>query len=352
MTVLASLRQKRRFLWKVFFILHGMNQKKLLEWYKENHRDLPFRRQRNPYNIWISEIMSQQTRIEAMLPYYERFTAKYPDVAALAAADDTELLKMWQGLGYYSRARNLKKAAQACMEQYGGQLPETKEELKKLPGIGDYTAGAIASICYGHRVSAIDGNVIRVVSRYYWLALDFTKAKNKKVLERYVLDDLPDEEDMHFWNQALMELGASICLPQNPKCEACPIKEGCKGYEGGFPALLPLKKSALKRTEEQKQVWIWMALKDGVPYIKAGRRPSSGLLANMAEFCLEPPKNMTASYDLGSYRHVFSHKEWIMDGHLAMMPWNEDMMPLEEFEHTIPLPSAYEPFYKEAKKHL
>jgi len=162
--------------------------RELLSWYDVNKRELPFRKDKDPYRIWISEIMAQQTRIEAMLPYYDRFIEKYPDVKSLANADDEELHKMWQGLGYYSRCRNLKKSAIECMERYDGKLPGSKEELVKLPGIGPYTAGAIASIAYDENVSAIDGNVIRVFSRLYDIHEDVTLSSTKKKIEKLFKD--------------------------------------------------------------------------------------------------------------------------------------------------------------------
>lgn len=217
-------------------------QKDLINWYAQNHRPLEFRLKKDPYEIWISEIMAQQTRIEAMLPYYKRWIKELPNIHSVANCDDEKLTKLWQGLGYYSRCKNIKKCAVECVEKYSGKLPYTKEELLKLPGIGPYTAGAIASIAYGQRVSAVDGNVIRVFSRIYDIHEDVTKTSVKKKIEELVDESLPSKEDISYYNQALMELGALVCIPKNPRCELCPIQKYCDAKD---PGSLPYKAKKL-----------------------------------------------------------------------------------------------------------
>ena len=207
-----------------FFLIMKEFQKDLIDWYIKNHRPLEFRLKKDPYEIWISEIMAQQTRIEAMLPYFKRWIQQLPDIESVAKCDDEKLNKLWQGLGYYSRCKNIKKCAIECVEKHNGKLPCTKEELLKLPGIGPYTAGAIASIAYGQRVSAVDGNVIRVFSRLYNICEDVTKTSVKKQIEQLVDESLPSKEEISYYNQALMELGALICIPKSPRCDICPIK--------------------------------------------------------------------------------------------------------------------------------
>ena len=203
-----------------------MFQEDLLRWYQENARKLVFRQKKEAYSIWVSEIMAQQTRIEAMLPYYERFMARYPDLNSLAQAHEDDLVKIWQGLGYYNRVKNMKKCAAYCVENYHGQFPQTKKELSKLPGIGDYTAGAIASIAFDEKVSAVDGNVIRVFSRLYHITEDVSQTKIKKQITELVDASLADP--ISDYNQALMELGALVCIPKNPRCDICPIRKDCQ----------------------------------------------------------------------------------------------------------------------------
>lgn len=343
---------------------------KLLDWYRHNKRDLPFRRQRDPYKIWISEIMSQQTRIEAMLGYYENFIQLWPDLPSLAMADEEKLHKAWQGLGYYSRARNLKKAAQICMDEYEGRLPKAKALLKKLPGIGDYTAGAIASIANNERCTAIDGNVIRVLSRFYWLEADFHKAAQKKKLEAILEKQLPSESDMPDFTQALMELGARICTTKKAECTICPLQKGCLGARQSNPLMLPLKKARMDRKTEEKQVVILAGQIDGKWALHLRKRPDSGLLAGLYEFdssladyesshagranglngkeLKNGPLLILERIDLGEYSHVFSHKIWKMTGELLIVPALDDFILLEDIEKNSAIPSAFMPFYKKA----
>src|SRR5690554_4542816 len=205
---------------------------RLLQWWDEGHADLPWRRSREPYAIWVAEIMLQQTQITTVIPYYLRWMERFPTVHELAAAELDEVLKMWEGLGYYSRARNLHAAAQAVVEEYGGKLPQTAKELQKLRGIGPYTAGAVASIAFEQPVPILDGNVIRVLSRLYDIADDVTETQTKRYLWQLAEGLVPQERPGDF-NQALMELGQRICVPATPRCHRCPVARHCLARERG-----------------------------------------------------------------------------------------------------------------------
>ncbi len=226
----------------------------LLSWYKGHARMLPWRERPEPYRVWISEIMLQQTRVEAVKPYFARFMEAFPDVKALAEADDERLLKVWEGLGYYNRARNLKKAAGIMAESYGGQLPPSYEELMKLPGIGSYTAGAIASIAYGIRVPAVDGNVLRVISRILASREDILKASVKKKTEKDLMETMPEDRAGEF-NQGLMEIGAMVCVPNGqPRCGQCPFSSLCLARKHGLLDSIPYKAQKKPRRVEERTV--------------------------------------------------------------------------------------------------
>ena len=252
----------------------------LLKWYAENRRILPWREEVSPYRTWISEIMLQQTRVTAVLPYFARFMAAYPTVRDLAAADDGELMRLWQGLGYYSRARNLKRAAQVVVENFGGTFPATYKDLIALPGIGDYTAGAILSIAMGQTVPAVDGNVLRVVSRICGYDGDITDPKNRKLLRDAVAEILPDGHAGEF-NQAMMDLGATVCLPHGtPLCRECPFFPFCFAFGSGTPQNFPVKTPKKEKKREEKTAF----------FLRRGnetalrQRPGKGLLASLWEF--------------------------------------------------------------------
>ena len=206
----------------------------LLPWYRENKRDLPWRRDREPYHVWLSEIMLQQTRVEAVKGYYERFLSHLPTIQALADADDEQLHKLWEGLGYYSRVRNLKKAAQKIMSTYNGEFPNSYEKVLALPGIGEYTAGAICSIAFGLKVPAVDGNVLRVLARLQADEECVDLPEHKRRVRSELAGVYPEDEAGAF-TQALMELGATVCIPNGePKCEVCPCRDFCRSAEGGW----------------------------------------------------------------------------------------------------------------------
>lgn len=299
----------------------------LLAWFYENRRTLPFREDPTPYHIWVSEIMLQQTRMTAVLPYYDRFIRELPDPAALAACDTDRLHKLWEGLGYYSRADNLKKAAVVICEKYGGELPGDHTALLSLPGIGPYTAGAIASISFGIPVPAVDGNVLRVFSRLYNDRSDITQAATKARMTQRAAEEIPADRAGDF-NQALMELGALVCVPGEPKCGACPLSGLCGAYAAGTAALLPAKTEKKPRRIEEVTVLL--------VHSPAGwllqRRPASGLLKNMWQpWTMEEPMNETAAAEtlrslfpaghlveaLPPAKHIFTHIEWHMNGWLA-----------------------------------
>lgn len=225
-------------------------RKSLLAWYRKHHRDLPWRRTKDPYAIWVSEIMLQQTRVETVKEYHERFLKKFPTIEALAISSLQELLALWSGLGYYSRARNLHAAARYLQENHRSQFPKTLEEIRALPGIGPYTAGAIASIAFGLSTPLVDGNVIRVLSRWFALSESPYTSKGQKLYWRIAAQLVPPihlhENAPGDWNQALMELGATVCMAQNPTCLLCPVRRDCQAYQSGTVSLYPPKKPALQ----------------------------------------------------------------------------------------------------------
>ncbi|MCI8497002.1 MAG: A/G-specific adenine glycosylase [Clostridiales bacterium] len=296
----------------------------LLAWYDRNARILPFRDAPSPYRTWISEIMLQQTRVSAVLPYYERFMQALPDVRALAEVEEDELLKLWEGLGYYSRARNLKKAAQMVMEQYEGEIPHDFEQLRKLPGIGDYTAGAIASIACGQKVPAVDGNVLRVLSRVLLFRADILEPKVKKAASALIQGNMPDRPGDY--NQALMELGAMVCVPNGePLCGQCPLREICQAKAAGCEKQLPVKAPKKPRKAEKRTIVVVCA----GGKVLLHQRPKRGLLAGMYEFVnldgrlsqsgvqaalAEMGLAVREMKDIGAAVHIFTHREWHMNG--------------------------------------
>ena len=256
--------------------------RELLRWYLDNRRDLPWRRQSNPYYTWVSEIMLQQTRVDTVIPYFERFTTKFPTVTALADAPEEEVLKAWEGLGYYSRARNLQAAAREIKEQYGGEVPRDKAAVSGLKGIGPYTTVAIMSIAFNQPEPAVDGNVMRVLSRYFRLHEDIAKASTRPRIELIARELIPDGHASDF-NQALMELGALVCTPKSPACLLCPVMEHCAGRIAGEELLLPIKTKAKPPKPELR----YAALIEGEGRHKGKllirQRPATGLLARMWE---------------------------------------------------------------------
>ena len=298
--------------------------KALLCWYDENARPLPWRLEKDPYKIWLSEIMLQQTRAETVVGYYGRFLGRFPTVSALAAADPVEVLKLWEGLGYYSRARNLMKAAKAVAA--AGCFPRNVQGLRALPGVGEYTAGAIASIAFGLPEPAIDGNQIRVLSRVFGVRVSAASPEGKRALRQAALCAIPAERPGDF-NQAMMGLGAMVCTPR-PDCARCPVSGFCDAFRTGDAASLPvLPPKADKRTEQRA---VALVFRDNSVMVR--RRPDEGLLAGLYEFPGFPGAKTGAEVraalqeigvsakDLrpgGSARHVLTHLVWRMDGWLC-----------------------------------
>ena len=292
----------------------------LLAWYAENRRILPWREEVSPYRTWVSEIMLQQTRVTAVLPYFQRFMAAYPTIADLAAADDGELMRLWQGLGYYSRARNLKRAAQQIVENFGGTFPTTYKDLLTLPGIGDYTAGAILSIAMGQTVPAVDGNVLRVVSRVCAYGGDITEAKNRKLLRDAVEKILPDGHAGEF-NQAMMDLGATVCLPNGaPLCEQCPFSLFCRAFVTKRASFFPVKSPKREKKTEQKTVFV---LRRG-DRIALHQRDKTGLLAGLWEF-----PNTPGSLDENQA------SAWLSENNIIPHQWIKKINYTHEFTHII-----------------
>ena len=294
----------------------------IIAWYAQHKRDLPWRKGKDPYRIWISEIMLQQTRIEAVIPYYGRFLNEIPDVNALAQVPDDRLMKLWEGLGYYSRARNLKRAAQMILEQYGGVMPRTAAELKKLPGIGDYTAGSIASIAYGQPEPAVDGNVMRVLSRLFADSGDIMDQKNRKAVTENLRSVYPEGDGAALLTEGLMELGERICIPNGqPLCEKCPAAEFCRAHTQGQETQYPVRSAKKERRVEEKTV---LLLHCGGKYALQ-KRPEKGLLAGLWSFPMADGHltgqdaadlfQASAAEPLGNAKHIFTHVEWHMIGY-------------------------------------
>lgn len=290
----------------------------LLLWYREHARVLPWRQDPTPYRVWVSEIMLQQTRVAAVLDYYRRFLQAAPTVQALAALPEDALMKLWQGLGYYSRARNLQKAARQIVEDWGGVFPNTYEGIRSLAGVGDYTAGAIASIAFGIPVPAVDGNVLRVVTRLTADPSDILAASTKKRITAALQQVIPTAQPGQF-NQAMMELGATVCLPNGaPLCEKCPAAEFCQAFQQGRTGEFPVKAPKKPRRIEKRRVYLIFSDRG----VALRRRPERGLLAGLWEYPNELEGETAIPAQLGlspdeckrvtTGKHIFSHIEWHM----------------------------------------
>ncbi|MBW7572843.1 A/G-specific adenine glycosylase [Caproiciproducens faecalis] len=339
------------------FQLHKI-VKPLLSWYDANARVLPWRDNPTPYRVWVSEIMLQQTRVEAVKPYFERFTAELPSVEALAAAPEEQLLKLWEGLGYYSRVRNLQKAAQIVMEQYGGILPDQPEELLRLPGIGEYTAGAVASIAYGRPAPAVDGNVLRVLSRVTASREPISDLSVKRGFAARLREIYPTGRAGAF-TQSLMELGATVCVPNAaPNCGECPLSSLCMAHAQGIELQLPIKAEKKKRISEELTVFLIVC--ENKTALR--KRPAKGLLAGLWEFPnvsgkLSPPQaaDWLKTFGLSSVKiqplpeskHIFTHREWHMTNYrvtVKAIPPEGDFVwaDREELAETYTLPTAFQ----------
>ncbi len=334
----------------------------LIAWYRQNKRDLPWRATADPYRIWVSEIMLQQTRVEAVKPYYERFLSELPGVRELADVPEERLLKLWEGLGYYNRARNMQKAARQIVEDYGGRFPVTYEEIRSLKGIGNYTAGAIASFAYGILKPAVDGNVLRVISRVTADGSDIMKPSTKSRIEKKLEEAIPDGAACDF-NQGLIELGAIVCVPNGrPKCGECPLAAGCKAHLSGCEEDFPVKSKAKKRRIEKRTVFV---IQDG-EHTAVARRGEKGLLAGLyefpnvqgdlsmedaAEFCKSIGLMPVRIKELPYSKHIFSHVEWHMTGYEVKVDELEKtnrkgflFVHPEEIKKKYPMPSAFETY--------
>lgn len=303
----------------------------LLNWFAVHQRDLPWRRSRDPYRIWVSEVMLQQTRVETVIPYYERWFERFPTLASLAAAQEEQVLKAWEGLGYYSRARNLQGAVREVVSRYGGEVPDDPAAISQLQGVGPYTAGAILSIAYNRSVAAVDGNVMRVLSRLFLIEEDIAKPSTRQAMEVLAQKLIPQGQAGAF-NQALMELGALVCTPTSPKCQICPVALDCRAMEEGAQARLPVKaKTKAPRPVEMVSAVVWHEGR-----VLVARRPQSGLLGGLWEFpsserqvglSREQSLHQSLSERLGleievvtgliQVRHVFSHLVWDLHVFLA-----------------------------------
>lgn len=334
----------------------------VVAWYRKHRRDLPWREHPDAYRVWVSEIMLQQTRVEAVKPYYERFLEAFPNVAALAEAEEDKLLKMWEGLGYYNRVRNMQKAAQQVMTEHNGRFPQSYDEILKLSGIGHYTAGAISSFAYGIAKPAVDGNVLRVVSRLLASDADIMKASTRAQMERLIEEVIPIDAAADF-NQGLIEIGAIVCVPNGePKCEICPVAHLCKAKAQNIQMELPVKTKAKARRIEKRTVLIF---RDNET-VAIRKRPVKGLLAGLYELpnveghltrkeVIEYGKEIGLTpirvKKLASAKHIFSHVEWHMIGYEVLVDeleknCSEKMIfaGREEIDRKYSIPSAFEAY--------
>ncbi len=334
----------------------------LLQWFSEHARVLPWRSDPTPYHVWVSEIMLQQTRVAAVLDYYRRFMKELPTVADLAAVEEERLMKLWQGLGYYNRARNLQKAARQVMEEFGGEFPDSYEAIRSLAGVGDYTAGAIASIAFGIPVPAVDGNVLRVLSRILGDERDIAKQSTKDWARELLLEIIPARQSGDF-NQAMMELGAVVCLPNGaPLCEQCPVAPLCEARRTDRIGELPVKAAKKARRIEERTVYL--LFHDGRVALR--QRPKKGLLAGLWEY----PNSLNGEESLaewgisvpepefgGTGKHIFSHIEWHMTAQMGETETDElpagwvwaDRAGLQE---VYAVPGAFEAFRTKVEERL
>ncbi len=334
----------------------------LLEWYGEHARELPWRSDPTAYHVWVSEIMLQQTRVAAVLDYYRRFMQAAPTVEALAQMPDEQLMKLWQGLGYYSRARNLKKAAVQIVEQFGGEFPHKYEDIRALPGVGDYTAGAVCSIAFGQAVPAVDGNVLRVVTRLTADHTDITLPATKRQVAAQLAEIIPTAQPGQF-NQAMMELGATVCIPNGaPLCDKCPAAELCLARQKGMTDRLPVKPPKKERRVEERTVFL--IFHDNKVALR--QRPAKGLLAGLWEFPneLAPAEKALLNWGIAGNavpgdtgRHIFTHIEWHMSA--IMVEAVDDRLPhgwvwasRQELDRQYAVPNAFRAFETAVRQRL
>lgn len=369
----------------------------LLQWYDANARILPWRENPEPYRVWISEIMLQQTRVEAVKPYFDRWMKAFPDLPSLARASEAEVLKLWEGLGYYSRVRNIHRTAKLVAEKYGGSLPASFEELLSLPGIGEYTAGAIGSIAFQLPIPCVDGNVLRVVTRLTAEGADIGTTATKSMLTGWVREIIPEDRPGDF-NQAMMELGATACLPNGlPKCESCPLAFLCEARSQNRVTAFPVKSGKPPRKIEKKTVLILLdsseavsketlVERSGTPFrVALRKRPDNGLLAGLWEFpnydgelgeeevrrilksgCLA----VSSLIKLKKAKHIFTHIEWEMTGYLAyierktpakaeaagitesQLDYGFQWVGTDHLKERLALPAAFKTYYQILKRSI
>ncbi|OZM57069.1 A/G-specific adenine glycosylase [Lottiidibacillus patelloidae] len=311
--------------WYEDFSIEGF-QTDLISWFENEQRILPWRENKDPYRVWVSEIMLQQTKVDTVIPYYNRFMELFPTTKHLAEAEEERVLKAWEGLGYYSRARNLQAAVREVVERYGGTVPNDPEKIANLKGVGPYTTGAISSIAYDLPEPAVDGNVMRVLSRVFFITEDIAKQKTRKLFEEIVRTIISKDNPSAF-NQGLMELGALICTPKSPSCLLCPVQEHCKAFAEGVEDELPIKS---KKKAPRPLAMAAIILTDEADNIVIHRRPESGLLANLWELPNHETQNggadqheqlksflhdeyslhVTIGEHIANLEHIFSHIKW------------------------------------------
>lgn len=326
-------------------------QKELIQWYQENKRDFPWRKDQDPYHIWISEIMLQQTTTETVIPYYNRFLKNFPNIEALASASLEEVYKMWEGLGYYRRAKHLHESAQIILEKYQGVFPYEYEDILSLKGIGEYTAGAISSIAYGKQVPAVDGNVLRIISRYYLIKENIAETKVQKKIYQ-IVQELILNHDASAFNQGMMDLGATICKPVHPLCLKCPIQKGCLAFKNKQMDVLPIN---IKKIKKQEISYITGIITYQDKYLLI-QNPPGGLLENLYGFIqydVESPYSFESLFQedyqqiiktqahIKDIKHIFSHRTWRMHVyHFVLDKEIENMYTLEEINQ-LPLSTAH-----------
>ena len=344
----------------------------LISWFQEEQRDLPWRKDQDPYKVWVSEIMLQQTRVDTVIPYFNRFIEQFPTIEALSSAEEEKVLKAWEGLGYYSRARNLHSAVKEVNEKYEGQVPDNPKEISTLKGVGPYTAGAILSIAYGIPEPAVDGNVMRVLSRILYITNDIAKPATRKIFEEAVRT-LISHENPSYFNQALMELGAIVCTPTSPSCLLCPVREHCIGFNEGVQNELPIKTKGKKQREALMAA---VVLKDREGRTLIHKREEKGLLANLWEFPnieivlpfesekTQLEKFLRSEYGaevelgkmVGEIDHVFSHLIWkihVYEGELVSVAEERedlklvDQEKIKEFPFPVSHTKIIKGFYEE-----
>lgn len=325
-------------------------QDELIAWYKQHHRVFPWRQDSNPYHIWISEIMLQQTTTEAVIPYYQRFLETFPDIISLAQASLEEVYKLWEGLGYYRRAKYLHETANIIVEEYDGRFPTEYEDILSLKGIGEYTAGAISSIAYGNPTPAVDGNVLRIMSRVYLLKENIASGKTQKQIYEIVKELLVGKDASSF-NQGLMDLGAMICRPRHPRCQQCPLRLDCQACQQHQQEVLPVN---IKKIRHQEQSYITAVITYQDRFLLLKNK--EGLLENLygcVQYELESPYSFVEQFQrdfhadlkicsfIKDIKHVFTHRTWFMHVyHFELLKEMDNMYTLDQIKE-LPLSTAH-----------